>query len=82
MTTFSTPTPVPGVNMGVEESTAKINWIPVVYARVLNGSVRCYAYVEGKMGRVQVVNDGSVNITGRFSNAEMAAMFEAILFNN
>lgn len=79
MTTLHTdPDPV----MGVEESTAKINWVPVVYARVLNGSVRCYAYVEGKKGRVQVVTDGTVNITGRFSNDEMAAMFEAILQNS
>lgn len=59
----------------------KINWIPVVYSRVLNGSVRCYAYVEGKKGRVQVINDGSVNITGRFTNDEMAAMFQAIFTN-
>lgn len=51
----------------------------VVYSRVLNGSVKGCASIEGKQGRVQVTKSGSVNITGRFSNAEMAAMFEAIL---
>jgi acylphosphatase len=55
----------------------------VVYNRVLNSSVKAYIYVEGKTGRVQIVDDGSVNVTGRFTNAEMAAMIEAALsFNN
>lgn len=54
----------------------------VVYTRVLNSSVKAYIYVEGKMGRVQIVDDGSVNVTGRFTNAEMAAMIEAALSFN
>lgn len=67
------------LTIGTESTTSKIDFIDVTYTKVLNGSVRCYAYIEGKKGRVQVVKDGTVNITGRFSNAELSAMFAAIL---